>query len=104
MFGAVGLGGADYCCPHRATICPGCPPDYVIAIEQAVISGDPRHLAEALMGLKAFVQIWVPPMNLAALCLDLEHMGRSGTIEGTKEKFSRMQSEFDRVRVMVSAP
>jgi HPt (histidine-containing phosphotransfer) domain-containing protein len=75
----------------------------VTAIEQAVISGDPQHLAEAAHGLKGICAN-MGANNLAALCLDLEHMGRSGTIEGTKEKFSRMQSEFDRVRVMVSAP
>jgi HPt (histidine-containing phosphotransfer) domain-containing protein len=72
------------------------------AIEQAVASGNPQQLAEAAHGLKGICAN-MGAKNLADLCLDLEQMGRSETIEGTKEKFSTVQSELDRVLVTVAA-
>ena len=96
------LGGADFVARMVQQFVQDAT-DCVTAIEQAVISGDPQHLAEAAHGLKGICAN-VGANNLAALCLELEHVGRSGSIECTKEKFSTLQSEFERVLVRVSAP
>jgi CheY-like chemotaxis protein len=96
------LGGADFVARMLQQFVQDAT-DCVTAIEEAVISGDPQHLAEAAHGLKGICAN-MGANNLAALCLDLEHMGRTGTIEGIKEKFSTIQLEFERVLTMVSAP
>ncbi len=71
-------------------------PGKISAIEQAVEKNDAKGLLVAAHSLKSS-SAYVGGMRLSAICKDLEQMGRSGVLEGAKEKAQVLRAEFARV-------
>ncbi len=73
-------------------------PEKISAIEKAVEKNDANALKIAAHNLKSS-SAYVGAMRLSALSKDLEMMGRSGSMEGSKEKSEMLKLEFLRVRL-----
>ncbi len=43
-------------------------------------------------------------MRLAALCLELEMMGRAGIFDGVAEKLEQVVTEYERVKAALMSP
>ncbi len=68
-------------------------PNKVNAILQSVEKGDAKGLHLAAHSLKSS-SAYVGAMRLSALAKELEMMGRSNSLEGTKELAQRLKTEF----------
>ncbi len=71
-------------------------PEKISAILQAVEKGDAKGLQIAAHSLKSS-SAYVGAMHLSAMSKELELMGRSGTLEGVKDKIEKMRAEYERV-------
>ena len=77
-------------------------PTHVEAIRQAVEQANADALMKAAHAFKGASRNMGAP-GLAALCLELEEMGRAATTEGAENLLSPLQSEVDRVRPALQA-
>ncbi|MEI8004132.1 MAG: Hpt domain-containing protein [Methanothrix sp.] len=77
-------------------------PDKVNAIMQSAERGDARGLQIAAHGLKSS-SAYVGAMRLSALAKELELMGRSNSMEGTRELAQRLKTEFAQVMTILEA-
>ena len=77
-------------------------PDKVNAIMQSAERGDARGLQIAAHGLKSS-SAYVGAMRLSALAKELELMGRSNSMEGTRELAQRLKTEFMLVMTALEA-
>ena len=68
-------------------------PGKISAIEQAVEKRDAKGLQVAAHGLKSS-SAYVGGMRLSAICKELEQIGRSGVLDGAKEKAQMLRAEF----------
>jgi len=73
-------------------------PEKISAIVQATERGDARGLQMAAHSLKSS-SAYVGAMRLSALSKELEQMGRSGVMEGMKDKAEMLKEEYMRVLV-----
>jgi HPt (histidine-containing phosphotransfer) domain-containing protein len=71
-------------------------PEKLSAIAQAVEKGDAKGLQIAAHSLKSS-SAYVGAMHLSAMSKELELMGRSGSLEGVKDKTEKMRTEYERV-------
>ncbi len=71
-------------------------PEKISAILQAVEKGDAKGLQIAAHSLKSS-SAYVGAMHLSAMSKELELIGRSGTLEGVKDKIEKMRAEYERV-------
>ena len=71
-------------------------PGKISAIEQAVEKKDAKGLQVAAHSLKSS-SAYVGGMRLSAICKELEQIGRSGVLDGAKEKAQMLRAEFARV-------
>ncbi|MFZ3147407.1 MAG: Hpt domain-containing protein [Methanothrix sp.] len=68
-------------------------PEKVKAIMQSVESGDAKGLHIAAHSLKSS-SAYVGAMHLSAMAKELELMGRSNSLEGSRELAQRLKTEF----------
>ncbi len=73
-------------------------PEKISAIVQAVEKGDAKGLQIAAHSLKSS-SAYVGAMHLSAMSKELEQMGRSGALEGAKEKTKRLKAEYERAMI-----
>jgi HPt (histidine-containing phosphotransfer) domain-containing protein len=71
-------------------------PERITSIEQAIKSGDAKGLLMAAHSLKSS-SAYVGAMRLSTLSKELELMGRTGALEGAKEKADALVAEYSRV-------
>jgi len=71
-------------------------PEKISAIVQAVEKGNAKGLQIAAHSLKSS-SAYVGAMHLSAMSKELEQMGRSGTMEGVKDKTEKLRAEYERV-------
>ena len=76
--------------------------DKVNAIMQSVERGDAKGLQIAAHSLKSS-SAYVGAMRLSALAKELELMGRSNSMEGTRELAQRLKTEFMLVMTALEA-
>lgn len=77
-------------------------PEKLLAIEKAAVSGDAKGLQIAAHSLKSS-SAYVGAMRLSAMCKELEQAGRSGALEGAKEKAESLKAEYERARSELEA-
>ena len=71
-------------------------PERLSSIEQAIESGDAKGLLMAAHSLKSS-SAYIGAMRLSSLSKELELMGRTGALEGAKEKAEALVAEYSRV-------
>jgi HPt (histidine-containing phosphotransfer) domain-containing protein len=69
-------------------------PDKVKAILEAAEKDDAKGLQIAAHSLKSS-SAYIGAMRLSALAKELEMMGRSGSLEGARDKAEKLRDEFD---------
>jgi HPt (histidine-containing phosphotransfer) domain-containing protein len=72
-------------------------PEKVDAIEKSAETGDAKGLQVAAHSLKSS-SAYVGAMKLSNLSKELEQMGRSQEMEGSKEKAHLLREEYNRVQ------
>jgi len=77
-------------------------PEKISAIVQAVERGDAKGLQMAAHSLKSS-SAYVGAMHLSAMSKELEQMGRTGVIEGVKDKAEMLKEEYVRVLAALDA-
>jgi CheY-like chemotaxis protein/HPt (histidine-containing phosphotransfer) domain-containing protein len=77
-------------------------PPQLVALRGAVQSGDARSVARIAHTLKGSSGS-MGAVRMAAICAELEEIGRSGTLAGAPVRISRLEEEFERVRVAFEA-
>ncbi|MEW6572968.1 MAG: ATP-binding protein [Bacillota bacterium] len=77
-------------------------PPRLAVLRQAVAEKDTSALFQAAHSLKSS-SANIGALRLAAICRDLESMGRAGAIEGAAEKAVRVEAEYARVCMALSA-
>jgi HPt (histidine-containing phosphotransfer) domain-containing protein len=77
-------------------------PEKISAIVQAVERGDAKGLQMAAHSLKSS-SAYVGAMHLSAMSKELEQMGRSGAMEGVKDKAEMLKEEYMRVLAALEA-
>jgi CheY-like chemotaxis protein len=77
-------------------------PKLLANMRQAVVQGDADLLARAAHTLKPSSAI-LGAIPLAALCEELEGMGRAGAMEGTSNKLERVEAEYERVKAALNS-
>ncbi len=77
-------------------------PEKIAAIKKAVAEGNAKALQVAAHSLKSS-SAYVGAMNLSALSKSLEDLGRSGNLEGAREKADLAEAEYGRVKAALEA-
>lgn len=81
-------------------------PELFTTIQQALDSGDPPALQRAAHSLKTGSASF-GALSFAAQCKELEDVGKSGHLEGARQKFTAIQGGYQEVvealRVLVQA-
>jgi len=77
-------------------------PEKISAIVQAVERDDAKGLQMAAHSLKSS-SAYVGAMHLSAMSKELEQMGRTGVIEGVKDKAEMLKEEYVRVLAALDA-
>ncbi len=72
-------------------------PEKLLAIDVAVEKGDAKGVQVAAHSLKSS-SAYVGAMRLSAMCKELEQAGRSGALEGAKEKSESLKAEYEQAR------
>ncbi|MBQ5943004.1 response regulator, partial [Massilia sp. AB1] len=77
-------------------------PRHMAALRQSLAGGDPEGLRRIAHSLKS-ASANIGAARLAALCRDLEQIGRAGKVDGGAPLFADMESEFLSVRESLNA-
>jgi HPt (histidine-containing phosphotransfer) domain-containing protein len=77
-------------------------PQKVVAIRKAASEGDAKMLEMAAHSLKSSSS-YIGAMKLAAICKELEFMGRSGSLKGISEMADQIEAEFERVKAALES-
>jgi PAS domain S-box-containing protein len=77
-------------------------PPRLAALRQAIAEKDAFALFQAAHSLKSSSGN-IGALTLAAICRELESMGRAGVIEGAAEKVARVEAEYAKVCMALSA-
>ncbi len=72
-------------------------PPRLAALREAAERGEPDGLALAAHGLKGSCAI-IGATRMQQVCLELEQLGRSGTLDGAADRIATLDVEFERAR------
>jgi histidine phosphotransfer protein HptB len=72
-------------------------PQFIAEMRTSLAAGDAETFRRAAHSLKSNSATW-GAMNLAALALELEVMGKERTLDGAAPKIDRVEAEYARVK------
>jgi len=78
-------------------------PGQLAQVAQAVAQGQPQALRHAAHTLKSQCNA-LGALPLGTRCLELETLGREGSMEGAADKLAGLECEFERVRRALQSP
>jgi CheY-like chemotaxis protein len=68
-------------------------PGYITALREAILAADPHQMERTAHTLKGS-SASLGARRLVAACLDMERLGRGGSMEGSQEMLARVEREF----------